>query len=86
MVGGLPGMERLATHMMKKEMEKLDMPEVPEFLDILAASGARLWACKLAMDMFHLTPDDLYEDIDGVLTIGEFYERAAGEGTHIVFI
>ncbi len=86
MLGGLPGMESLATTMMKKEMEKLDMPEVPEFLDILTASGAKLWACKLAMDMFHLTPDDLYDDIDGVLTIGEFYERAAGEGTHIVFI
>lgn len=86
LLGGLPGMESLATSMMKKEMEKLDLPDVPEFLDILTASGARMWACKLAMDMFHLTPDDLYPDIDGVLTVGEFYERAAGKGAHIVFI
>ncbi|MEQ9250393.1 MAG: DsrE/DsrF/DrsH-like family protein [Cytophagales bacterium] len=54
MLGGLPGMEALATTMMKKEMEKLDLPEIPEFLEILEASGVKMWACKLAMDMFHL--------------------------------
>ncbi len=72
--------------MMKSEMEKLDIPEVSEFLDILTASGAKLWACKLAMEMFHLTQDDLYDDVDGVLTVGGFYERAAGKGTHLLFI
>lgn len=86
LLGGLPGMEAFASAQMKKEMEKLDLPDVPEFLEILTASGAKLWACKLAMDMFHLTTDDLHEDVDGVLTIGEFYERAQGSGTHIVFI
>ena len=86
MLGGLPGMEALATKMMKKEMEKLDIPEVGEFLEILSASGTKMWACKLAMDMFHIEQEDLYEDIDGVLTVGDFYERAAGEGTHLLFI
>lgn len=86
MLGGLPGMEAFATKMMKNEMEKLDIPEVGEFLDILTASGAKLWACKLAMEMFHLEGDDLYDDIDGVLTVGGFYERAKGEGTHLLFI
>ncbi len=86
MLGGLPGMEALATKMMKKEMEKLDIPEVGEFLEILNASGTKMWACKLAMDMFHIEEEDLYEDIDGVLTVGDFYERAAGEGTHLLFI
>jgi len=86
MLGGLPGMEAFATYMMKKEMEKLDMPGIHEFLDILSASGAKLWACKLAMDMFHYTKDDLYASLDGVLTVGDFYGRAAGEGTHMLFI
>jgi len=86
MLGGLPGMEALATKMMKKEMEKLDIPEVGEFLEILNASGTKMWACKLAMDMFHIEEEDLFEDIDGVLTVGDFYERAAGEGTHLLFI
>ena len=86
LVGGLPGMEALATKMMKKEMEKLDIPPVGEFLEILSASGVKLWACKLAMDMFHLDTGDLIEEIDGVLTVGDFYDKAAGEQTHLMFI
>ncbi len=86
LIGGLPGMEATATKMMKAEMEKLDIPPVGEFLEILSASGTKLWACKLAMDMFRRTKDDLYEDIDGVLTVGDFYARAKGDGTHVLFI
>lgn len=86
MLGGLPGMEALATKMMKAKIEKLDIPPVDEFLEILTASGSKLWACKLAMDMFDLKEEDLIDDIDGVLTVGDFYNRAEGEGTHVVFI
>lgn len=86
MIGGLPGMEALATNMMKKEMEKLDMPEVREFLDILKASGVKLWACKLAMEMFHYSKEDMYGDLDGVLTVGDFYKQGSGIGTHMLFI
>ncbi|NQV54183.1 MAG: DsrE/DsrF/DrsH-like family protein [Flavobacteriales bacterium] len=86
MLGGLPGMEAFATTMMKKEMEKLDIPPVDEFLEILSASGVKMWACKLAMDMFHLEEKDLIDDLEGVLTVGDFYNRAHGEGTHLMFI
>lgn len=86
MLGGLPGMEALATSMMKKEMEKIDMPDVREFLEILSASGVKLWACKLAMDMFHYTKEDLIPDLDGVLTVGDFYKQGSGVGTHMLFI
>ncbi len=86
MLGGLPGLEALATNMMKKEMEKLDIPPVGEFLEMLTASGCKLWACKLAMDMFHIKESDLIDDLDGVLTVGDFYERAHGENTQLLFI
>lgn len=86
LLGGLPGMEAFATHMMKKEMEKLDMPGVDEFLDILKASGVQLWACKLAMDMFHYTKEDMYDELDGILTVGDFYNRGREEGTQMLFI
>ena len=86
MLGGLPGMEAFATHMMKKEMEKIDMPDVLEFLDILSASGVKLWACKLAMDMFHYKKEDLYDGIDDIITVGDFYKESAGEGVHMLFI
>ena len=86
MLGGLPGMEAIATKMMKSKMEKLDIPPVDEFLEILTASGTKLWACKLAMDMFDLEEKDLIDDLDGVLTVGDFYNRAEGDGTHVIFI
>lgn len=86
MVGGLPGMEAFATHMMKKEMGKIDMPDVEEFLDILTASGVKLWACKLAMDMFHFKKEDMIDDVNGVITVGDFYKKASGSGTHMLFI
>ena len=86
LLGGMPGMEALATSMMKKEMEKLDMPDVLEFLTILKASGVKLWACKLAMEMFHLTQEDLFDGLNGVLTVGDFYKRGSGEGMHMLFI
>ena len=86
MLGGLPGMEAMATKMMKKKIEDLDIPPIDEFLEILTASGTKIWACKLAMDMFDLEEKDLIDDLDGVLTVGDFYGRAEGEGTHVVFI
>jgi peroxiredoxin family protein len=86
MVGGLPGMEALATSMMKKEMDKVDMPDVGEFLELLSDSGVRLWACKLAMDMFHYRKEDLYEGVEDIITVGDFYKRSAGEGVHMLFI
>ena len=86
MLGSLPGVEVFTTKMMKKEMEKLDMPPVGEFLEILSDSGCKLWGCKLAVDMFHLKEEDLIDELDGVITIGDFYSRANEEGTHVLFI
>ncbi len=86
MVGGLPGMESFASNMMKKEMEKLDIPEIDEFIEIYQASGGKVFACKLAMEMFHLEEKDLIDDLNGVLTVGDFYNRADEQGAQIIFI
>lgn len=86
LVGALPGMESMATNMMKKEMEKIDMPGITEFLEILTASGVRMWACKLAFDMFHYKKEDLYEGVEQIITVGDFYKRSEGEGVHMLFI
>ncbi len=86
MLGGLPGMEAMATSMMKKEMEKIDMPGVHEFLDILTASGVKLWACKMAVDMFHYKKEDLYEGVEAIITVGDFYKESAGDGVHMLFV
>lgn len=77
-LGVIPGMASFATWMMKKEMGKLDVPPVREFLQMIKDSGAGIYACKLAMDMFHLERKDLWKGVDDVLTVGDFYQKAAG--------
>ncbi len=64
--------------MMKKEMEKLDIPPVDEFLEMITDAGAGIYACKATVDMFHLEKDDFCEQLDEIITVGEFYEKAAG--------
>ena len=78
LVGVIPGMSWLATKMMARQMEKLDIPPVPEFIELIADSGAHLYACKATVDMFGLTMDDFVPQVEKVLTVGEFYELAGG--------
>ena len=78
MLGAIPGMSAFATTMMKKEIEKLDIPPVPEFLTLIHDSGCEIYGCKATVDMFHLTKDDFCDEVDEVITVGEFYEKSAG--------
>jgi peroxiredoxin family protein len=78
LLGALPGCSALATRMMKRQMEKIDIPPVPEFIELVADSGAHLYGCKATVDMFGLTKDDLVPQVEGIITVGEFYEKAAG--------
>ena len=78
MVGGLPGMESLATGMMNKQMEKLDIPDVRELIEILDDSGAELYACRMAMDMFERSEEDLLPQVKEVISAMDFYDKAAG--------
>ena len=78
MLGGLPGVSSFVTHDMQKRMEALDIPPVPEFLELIADSGGKLFACKASVDMFRLTKDDFIPQLEDVITVGEFYALAAG--------
>jgi peroxiredoxin family protein len=78
LLGALPGMSSFATAMMKKEMEKLDIPPVDEFLTMIHDAGGELYACKASVDMFHLTSNDFCPEVDEVISVGQFYEKAAG--------
>ncbi len=78
LIGALPGMSALATRMMARQMEKLDIPPVREFVELVADSGARLYACQASVDMFGLDLGSFVPQVSAVLTVGEFYELAAG--------
>lgn len=51
---------------------------LPEFMEMIADTGAGIYACKASTDLFELTKDDLIEQVMDIITVGEFYSMAAG--------
>ncbi|TMK70890.1 MAG: hypothetical protein E6G50_06875 [Actinobacteria bacterium] len=78
MLGALPGFSSLVTRMMTRQMEKIDIPPIPEFIELVADSGVRLYACKASVDMFGLTMEDFVPQVEDIISVGEFYAKAAG--------
>ena len=74
----MPGMQAMATKMMKQQIAGLGVPEVPEFLEQIVAAGGHLWACRMSADMMHLDMDDLYEGVEGIINASDFIEKTAG--------
>lgn len=77
-MGAIPGMSWYATGMMKKEMEKLDIPPIREFVEMVSDAGAKLYACKATVDMFHLSKKDFCPQVEDIISVGKFYELSAG--------
>jgi peroxiredoxin family protein len=78
MAGGLPGVSTVMTHYMNHKMEQLDIPSIPEFVEMIADTGAGMYACKASVDLFGLEKNDFIDQVQDIITVGEFYERAAG--------
>ena len=83
-LGGLPGMTAMATSRLKKSIAELDVPEVPEFLEQIVASGGHLWACRMSADMNHLVEADLYDEVEGIISASDFIEKT--DGAQLLFI
>jgi peroxiredoxin family protein len=75
LAGAIPGISSVMTRYLERKMEKLDIPPIPEFIEMIADTGAGLYGCKASCDLFEITKDDLIKDI---ITVGEFYAMAAG--------
>jgi peroxiredoxin family protein len=57
---------------------------VPEFLEMITDADGHLWACRMSADMMHLTEDDLYERVEGIISASDFIELS--EGAQTIFI
>ena len=82
-LGAIPGVTAGTTLYMRKSFERLEIPDVREFLDIIVAAGGHLWGCKLSADMNGLTEDDLYSGVEGIISATDFIELS--EGAQIIF-
>ena len=78
LLGVLPGVPGLMTHYMESKMDKFDIPPIPEFIEMIADTGAGLYGCLASCDLFGLKKDDLVEQVKDIITVGEFYEMSAG--------
>ena len=65
------------THYLERKMEKLDIPSIPEFIEMISDTGAGLYGCQASCDLFELTKDDLVDQVKEIITVGEFYAMAA---------
>ncbi len=83
-LGVLPGMTAFATKLMKDKMEKLEVPPVREYLQMLVDAGAKLYACKMSVDMMDLSMDDFIEGVEAIVTASDFMDMT--EGAQIIFI
>lgn len=77
-LGALPGVSAFASRLMNQKMEALDIPPVAEFIEMISDAGGEIYACKAAMEMFGIRPEELVPQVTGILTVGEFYEKSAG--------
>ncbi len=78
LLGIIPGMSRMATNMMLKTMDKLDIPPIPEFIEMISDTGAGIYGCLATVDLFGWSKEDFVDQVDGIITVGEFYDIAAG--------
>jgi peroxiredoxin family protein len=78
LLGALPGMSAMATKMMMGKMEKLDIPPVREFVEMVADAGCELYACKASVEMFGLKQEDFCPQVKDIITVGQFFEKSAG--------
>lgn len=83
-LGGIPGMTALATRHLRRSIADVDVPEVPEFLEQIVASGGHLWACRMSADMNKLHLEDLYEGVEGIISASDFIDKT--DGAQLLFI
>ena len=63
LVSSLPGMEAMATSMMKSMFNKHGVASIGQLLDLAKESGVKLIACQMTMDVMGVKQSDI---IDGV--------------------
>jgi peroxiredoxin family protein len=83
-LGVLPGMTAVATNLMKKKMDEVGAPPVRDYLQMLVDGGAKLYACKMSVDMMGLAKDDFIDGVCDIVTASDFMDMTAG--AQVIFI
>ena len=84
LLGIIPGMTAFTTWFMKKKMAAVGAPPVGEYLQMLVDGGAKLYACKMSVDMMGLKKADFVDGVIDIVTAGDFMDMT--EGAQVIFI
>ena len=84
LMGVLPGMTAFATGLMRKKIAGVDAPPVREYVQMLVDGGAKLYACKMSVDMMELKKEDFVDGVIDIVTAADFMDMT--EGAQVIFI
>ena len=84
MMGVLPGMTAFSTKLMNDKMKSMGVPPVREYLQMLVDGGAKLYACKMSVDMFNLKKEDFIPGVIDIVSASDFMDMT--EGSQVIFI
>jgi peroxiredoxin family protein len=76
-MGAIPGMSAMATSMMKKKIDKANIPSLAELQEMAQLEGVELIACKMTVDMMEIDESRLIEGVP-VWTAEDFIKYARG--------
>ena len=62
-MGAIPGMSTIATGMMKKKIDKANIPNLDEMQEMAQLEGVQLIACKMTVDMMEIDEEKLIEGV-----------------------
>ena len=62
-MGAIPGMSTVATGMMKKKIDKANIPSLGEMQEMAQLEGVELIACKMTIDMMEIDESKLIEGV-----------------------
>jgi peroxiredoxin family protein len=84
LVQALPGMESMATMLMKQKIANKGVASIEELREICRESGVKLIACQMTMDLFDFKREEFIDGIEigGAATFFEF----AGEADVSLFV
>jgi peroxiredoxin family protein len=64
LVSAIPGVDRMATTMMKNLIKKKGVASIPDLREMAVEAECRLIACQMTMDLFEYTQDDMIPGLE----------------------
>lgn len=75
-MGAIPGMAGVASSIMKKKIEKANIPELEDLMEMAQLEGVQLIACHMTVEMMEVDKNDFIEDVE-IWTAETFMKYAA---------